>query len=89
VVIEKTPDGEETLNITITTSNTRGRCTKEARCGPLFCAPRIVQHVDTNDPIVPRSSDHIPSYVRQGRTTHIITEYIEINVINIINVLIT
>jgi hypothetical protein len=29
------------------------------------------------------------SYVRQGRTTHIITECIEINVINIINVLIT
>jgi hypothetical protein len=29
------------------------------------------------------------SYVRQGRTTHIITECIGINVINIINVLIT
>jgi hypothetical protein len=29
------------------------------------------------------------SYVRQGRTTHIITECIEINIINIINVLIT
>ena len=29
------------------------------------------------------------SYVRQGRTTHIIIECIEINVINIINVLIT
>jgi hypothetical protein len=29
------------------------------------------------------------SYVRQGRTTHIITECIDINVINIINVLIT
>jgi hypothetical protein len=29
------------------------------------------------------------SYVRQRRTTHIITECIEINVINIINVLIT
>jgi hypothetical protein len=29
------------------------------------------------------------SYVRQGRTTHIITECIEVNVINIINVLIT
>jgi hypothetical protein len=29
------------------------------------------------------------SYVCQGRTTHIITECIEINVINIINVLIT
>jgi hypothetical protein len=29
------------------------------------------------------------SYVRQGRTTHIITECIEINVINVINVLIT
>jgi hypothetical protein len=29
------------------------------------------------------------SYVRQGRTTHIITECVEINVINIINVLIT
>jgi hypothetical protein len=29
------------------------------------------------------------SYVRQVRTTHIITDYIQINVINIINVLIT
>jgi hypothetical protein len=29
------------------------------------------------------------SYVRQERTTHIIIEYLEINVINIINVLIT
>jgi hypothetical protein len=29
------------------------------------------------------------SYVRQGRTTHIIIECIEISVINIINVLIT
>jgi hypothetical protein len=29
------------------------------------------------------------SYVRHGRTTHKITECIEINVINIINVLIT
>jgi hypothetical protein len=29
------------------------------------------------------------SYVRQRRTTHIITECIDINVINIINVLIT
>jgi hypothetical protein len=29
------------------------------------------------------------SYVRQERTTHIITECISINVINIINVLIT
>jgi hypothetical protein len=29
------------------------------------------------------------SYVRQGRTTHIITKCIEINVINIINILIT
>jgi hypothetical protein len=29
------------------------------------------------------------SYVREGRTTHIIIECIEINVINIINVLIT
>jgi hypothetical protein len=29
------------------------------------------------------------SYVRQGRTTHIITEYIDINVINIMSVLIT
>jgi hypothetical protein len=29
------------------------------------------------------------SYVRQGRTTHLITVCIEINVINIMNVLIT
>jgi hypothetical protein len=63
VVIEKTPDGGETLKITITTSNTGGRCTKEARCSPLFSAPRTVWHVVADGSRVPRSSDHIPSNI--------------------------
>jgi hypothetical protein len=36
-----------------------------------------------------RDKSECISYVRQGRTTHIIAECIEINVINIINVIIT
>jgi hypothetical protein len=36
-----------------------------------------------------RDKSECISYVRQERTTHIITECIEINVINIMNVLIT
>ena len=44
---------------------------------------RLLSHPDLRDKV-----GRI-SYVRQGRTTHIITECIEINVINIINVLIT
>jgi hypothetical protein len=44
--------------------------------------PFIVSHPDLRD------KARCVSYVRQGRTTHIITECIEINVINIINVLI-
>jgi hypothetical protein len=44
---------------------------------------RTMSHPDLRDKV------RCISYVRQGRTTHIITECIEINVINIINVLIT
>ena len=48
-----------------------------------FSPPQDLSHPDLWD-----KSGYI-SYVRQGRTTHIITECIKINVINIINVLIT
>jgi hypothetical protein len=44
---------------------------------------RFLSHPDLKD------KAECISYVCQGRTTHIMTECIEINVINIINVLIT
>jgi hypothetical protein len=47
------------------------------------CRAKVLSHPDLRD------KAGCISYVRQGRTTHIITECIEINVINIINVLIT
>jgi hypothetical protein len=46
-------------------------------------AGTLVSHLDL------RNKAGCISFVRQGRTTHIITECIEINVTNIINVLIT
>jgi hypothetical protein len=42
VVTERTPDGRETLKVTMTTSNTGGRRRQVARRGPLFCASRTV-----------------------------------------------
>jgi hypothetical protein len=45
----------------------------------------VVSHPDLRD----KARCVSVSYVRQGRITHIITECIEINVINIINILIT
>jgi hypothetical protein len=48
VVTEKTPEGWETLKITIMTSNTRGKRRQAARRIPLFCAPWTVQCVDAD-----------------------------------------
>jgi hypothetical protein len=50
VVIEKTPEGGETLKITITTSNTGDRRRQAAKRGPLFCAPWTVECVDEDGP---------------------------------------
>jgi hypothetical protein len=50
VVTEKSLDGGESLKITITTSNTRGRHRHVARRDPLFCAPQTVRRIDTDGP---------------------------------------
>jgi hypothetical protein len=75
VVAERTPDGGETLNVTITTSNAGGRHGQVARREPLFCASRTVLRIDADnsghrrtvwiipadDPAMPRSiNDHVP-----------------------------
>jgi hypothetical protein len=44
VVAEKTPNGGETLKVTITTSNARGRCKKGTRRVHLFYASRTVRN---------------------------------------------
>jgi hypothetical protein len=48
VVAERTPDGGETLKVTITTSNAGGRRRQVTRRGSLFCASRTVRHIDAN-----------------------------------------
>jgi hypothetical protein len=46
---EKTPDGGETLKITITISNVGGRRRQSVRHGPLSCAPQTVRRKDVDD----------------------------------------
>jgi hypothetical protein len=47
VEVEKTPDGGETLKVTITTSSAGGKHRQGDRCGNPYCASRTVQHLDT------------------------------------------
>jgi hypothetical protein len=47
---EKTPDGGETLKITITISNVGGRRRQSVRHGPLSCALQTVRRIDVDDP---------------------------------------
>jgi hypothetical protein len=76
VVAEKTPNGGETLKVTITTSNTGGRCKQGTRHIHLFCALQTVRRIDANGPghrrkvqIIPvdgsatprNDDDHVPS----------------------------
>jgi hypothetical protein len=76
MVTKKTPDGGETLKITIMTSNTGGRHSQAAMHGPLYGALQAVRHIDADDaghhrivrtdqtdgPAKPRSiDDHVPS----------------------------
>jgi hypothetical protein len=48
VVAEKTPNGGETLKVTITTSNVGGRCKQGTRRVHLFCASRTIRRIDTD-----------------------------------------
>jgi hypothetical protein len=50
VVVEKTPNGGETLKITITASNVGGRCRQPAKYDTLFCALWTVRRESTDDP---------------------------------------
>ena len=76
VVIENTPNGGDTLKVTITTSNVGGRRRQVTRRGSLFCASQtvwridvdgpghhhIVQIIQADGPTTPRSrDDHVPS----------------------------
>jgi hypothetical protein len=54
VVAEKTPDGGETLKVTITTSNARGQRRQVTRNGSLFCTSRTVRRLDTDGPALRR-----------------------------------
>jgi hypothetical protein len=49
VVVEKTPDGGETLKITITASSVGGRCRQPAKYDTLFYALRTVRRESTDD----------------------------------------
>jgi hypothetical protein len=56
IVAKKTPDGGETLKVTITTSNPGGgKCKQVAERGSLLCASRTVRRLGTNDPATLRS----------------------------------
>jgi hypothetical protein len=76
VVVEKTPNGGETLKVTITTSNAGDRCKQGTRRVHLFCASWTVRRTDANGlghnrtvrtipvdgPTMPRNHDnHVPS----------------------------
>ena len=76
VVAKKTPNGGETLKVTITTSNAGGRRKQGTRCVHLFCASwtvrrtdadglghrRTVQIIPVDSPATPRNhDDHVPS----------------------------
>jgi hypothetical protein len=50
VVAEKTPDGGETLKVTITASGTRGKHRQGDRRGNPCCASRTVRHPDADGP---------------------------------------
>jgi hypothetical protein len=60
-----------------------GRYTSSSISSSVVWVASVVSHPDFRDKV------GCVSYVHQVRTTHIIIECIEINVINIINVLIT
>jgi hypothetical protein len=60
VVAEKTPNGGETLKVTITTSNTGGQVQARDRRIHLFCASQTVRRIDVNGPGHLRKVQTIP-----------------------------
>ena len=76
VVAEKTPDGGETLKVTITASSIGGKRRREDSCRNPCCASRTVRRPDADGPTLRRTvrrtladgpavlrtpSDHVPS----------------------------
>jgi hypothetical protein len=49
-VTEKTPDGGETLKVTITTSGTGGKRMQADRCRNPYCASRMVRRPNADGP---------------------------------------
>jgi hypothetical protein len=64
VIVEKAPDGGETLKITIKSSNTGGRRRQTAGTSPLFCVSWTVQLARVDGPAVTRGSGgYVPSNI--------------------------
>jgi hypothetical protein len=61
VVAEKTPDGGETLKVTITASGTGGKRRQGDSCGNLCCASRTVRHPDADGPTLLRTVQRTPA----------------------------
>jgi hypothetical protein len=61
VVAEKTPDGGETLKVTITASRTGGKRSQGDKCGNPHCASRTVRHPDADGPTLLRTVRGTPA----------------------------
>jgi hypothetical protein len=61
VVAEKTPDGGETLKVTITASGTRGKHRQGDRRKNPFCASQTVRHPDADGPKLLRTVRRTPA----------------------------
>jgi hypothetical protein len=69
VVAEKTPDGGETLKVTITASATGGKHGYGDRRGNPCCASRTVRHPDADGPKTPGGQFGYTQDPQQPRTT--------------------
>jgi hypothetical protein len=76
VVVERTPDGGETLMVNITTSNAGGRRKKVTKRGSLFCASRMVWCIERTVRVTARQSGSLQWTVRQ-RSGAMTTMYIQ------------
>jgi hypothetical protein len=61
VVAEKTPDGGETLKVTITASSTGGKRRQGDRCRNPCCASQTVRHIGADGPVPRRTVRRTPA----------------------------
>jgi hypothetical protein len=61
LVAEKTPDGGETLKVTITASSTRGKRRQGNNCGNPYCASRTVRHPGADGPTLLQTVRRTPA----------------------------